>query len=463
MTGSGRLLPIAVFVAFTALFFWKVTFSGEYSLICLQDWGLQFYPWFQFSAYEIQNNHTLPLWDPFSFSGKNFVGELQTGIFYPWNWIVYVGPINNMLSVDWVHAWILLSFVWGAWAMYRCARCIGLNRAGSVMAGLTFAFGGEMARRALAQVNVFNGALWLPVVFMFFARALRQSSVRQQLKFTMLAGAAWGLSFLAGHHEPGLYIGLAIVFWTLLYVIRPFRAAGRKSAVVLLLFLVVFAILAAAVQLVPAYQYSKSAYRWAGDPFGPGQTIPLAQMESTHRVEPRSLFSLLFPLLDVQGESAIYFGILPLLLAFYGFLRNRRLETWRFAALAGFSLLYCFSGFSAVHGLLLSALPVLRLARESIRMLAVFHFAMAVLAGAGADKLLAELNRGDRRVLRKLCRVWGGFVGAMGLLLVALTLAGILMPQMLAEGVQSRLSWLYYPWLMMGVAWGLLLWRLSQW
>lgn len=462
MTRFGRWLPITVFALFTALFFWKITFSDQYSMICLQDWGIQFYPWFHFSAYEIQNNHVLPLWDPFSLSGRNFVGEMQTGIFYPWNWFVFLGPMGKMLSVDWVQFWILLSFVWGAWGMYRCARHFGLDRSGSTVAGLVFVFAGELPRRAMAQVNIFNGALWMPVVLLFFSKALRQKSVRQQFKFTLLAGGAWGLSFIAGHHESGLFIGLGVAFWTLLYVIRPAGAAGRKSALVLLIFLTVFAFLAAAVQLIPAYQYSKSAYRWAGAVFGPGQEIPLEQLETTQQLEPRSLFSLIFPLVDAKGESAIYFGILPLLLAVYGSLRCRRLGAWRFAALAAFALLYSFSGFSMVHGLLASALPLLRMARAHSRIVWLFHFAVAMLAGAGAGTLLQELNRGDRRALRKLCRAWGVWVAAAGLLLGALTLAGIYLPRLTATGEPLPLSTLYYAWIMMAVAFGLLRWRLTR-
>lgn len=457
-----RFLPVAVLAVFAVLFFWKITLSDEYSILCLQDWGIQFYPWYQFASFEIQRNHTLPLWDPFSFSGRNFVGEMQTGVFYPGNWFVYLGRLGEMLSVDWLHGWIVLSFVAGGWAMYRCARSAGLARAGSLIAGLSFVFGGSMSRSAASQVNIFHAWLWLPVVFLFFCRALRQSGARQQLKNALLAGAAWGMSFLAGHHEPGLYIGLAVAFWTALYLVRPCHAAGRTGACALLLGSALFAFLAAAVQLLPAFQYAKTAYRWAGDPIAPNENIPLARLESTDRVEPRSLFSLLFPGVDERGQSDIYFGVLPLLLAVYGVWRSGRPQAWRFAALAGFSLAYCLAGYAPLHGILVAASPLLRMARESIRMLAVFHFALAMLAGAGTDRLLARLGRRDRRVLGALCRLFGLFVGLAGFVLVALTLVAILHPDASIGRWQDRFSWLYYDWLMMAVALGLLRWRLRR-
>src|SRR3989442_749266 len=336
-------------------------------MICLQDWGVQFYPWYQFATHEIKINHTLPLWDPFSYSGRNFIGEIQTAVFYPWNWFVFVGPLRKMLSVDWVHLWILLSFVLGAWGMYRCARLVGLERAGSVLSGVAFVFGGYMSRRAVQQINVFQGSLWLPVVFLFFLQMFRQTDRRQQFKYMLLAGAAWGMSFLAGHHEPGLYIGLGLGFFTLLYLLKPCFAIGRQGAVLLLLLTAGCAFLAAAVQLLPARYYSKSAYRWAGEAFAPNRPIPLAQLEAEQRVDPPSLFSLLFPIVDAKGESDIYFGILPLLLAIYGLSRGKKTEIWRFGALAAFALLYSFSGFSSVHGPLVAGIPILRMARESTR------------------------------------------------------------------------------------------------
>lgn len=366
-----------------------------------------------------------------------------------------------MLSVDWVHLWILLSFVFGAWGMYRCARSRGLERMGSVIAGLAFVFAGYASRRAVLEVDAFQGSLWLPVVFLFLSKAFRQPSVRQQLKFTLLAGAAWGMRFLADPSGLDLYIGLTVAFWTLLYLLRPCDAVGRRSALTLFSLLLLAAFLAAAVQLIPAYSYSKMTLRWEGGPFPSGAPVAMDPMKSNSEAEPHSLFSLFFPTGETRDGSDIYFGILPLLLAVYGFVRGKKPDAWRFAALAGFALLVSVSGF-VVRGPLLLQFPVVRVGSASAHMLAAFHFGLAMLAGVGAEKLLGELNRGDRRALRKLCRIFGVFVAVTGIVLLGLTLWSVSRPEATVGTTAGYLSRLYYSWLMMLAAWGLLLWRLTR-
>jgi hypothetical protein len=444
-----------VFLLFTALFFWKITFSGEYSMLCSRSWAWQFYPWFQFSAYEIQYNHTFPLWDPFSYAGKNFLGEPGNGVFYPWNWFIFLAPLRWMISVDWVQFWILLSFILGAWGTYRFARHAGLKLVGGVIAGVTFMFGGYMARAAVWDIGVFQGLLWLPFVFLVFSKALGQISVRQQFKFSLLAGAFCGVGFLASV-QAGVCIVLSLALWTGLYIVRPNLAAGRKTALVLLMIVALGALAAASVQLVPAQQYSKAAFH-AADPGKAGE-LPAAD----YKVDPRSLFYLLFPLENGRGGAAIYFGILPLFLSAYGFYRARQTGITRFAFLALAALLYCFSRFSVFHGLPASAFPLLRVTRESESMLATFHFGLALLAGAGAEKLAMEISRPDRRALRRLCRWSGMLAGVVGAALLVLSLFDVAGEGSTAHIFAGYFAKLYYSWLMILAAFGILVWRLVQ-
>ncbi len=444
-----------MFLLFAALYFWKIVFSGEYSMLCSRTWGTQFYPWYQFAAYEIQYNHTLPLWNPFSYAGKNCLGEPGGAVFYPWNWLIYLAPLHWMISADWVQFWILLSFVLGAWGMYRFARHVGLTRIGSVVAGLTFMFGGYMARAASRDISVFQGLLWLPPAFLFFSKALHQSSVRQQFKFSLLAGAFCGVGLLASV-QAGVCIVLSLGVWVLLYVVRPNLAAGRKTALVLLLLVALGALVAASVELVPAQQNSRAAYRSAAQ--DGVRELPAAE----YKVDPRSLFYLLFPVEDSRGGSDIYFGVLPLFLAIYGFYRSGQRHITRFAFVALAALLYCFSKFSVFHGPLAAAFPLLRMTRESGEMLATFHFGLAMLAGAGAEKLALEFSPPDRRALRRVCRWAGVLAAAAGILLIALTLFHVAGNGSTAPVLAGQFPWLYFSWLMMLAAFAVLVWRLTQ-
>jgi hypothetical protein len=76
------------------LFYWKLVFTKQFSF--LWDWEpvTQSYSWLNFAASSIHKG-ILPIWDPYRFSGNTFIGEMQTGLFYPLKFLVYILPFDS--------------------------------------------------------------------------------------------------------------------------------------------------------------------------------------------------------------------------------------------------------------------------------------------------------------------------------------------------------------------------------
>ena len=81
------LLPIALLapvVLFGRVLYWGVPL-------------LQFYPW-QHAAVEALRSGQLPLWNPLVGSGAPLAANLQTGAFYPLNFLYLILPTEYAMS-----------------------------------------------------------------------------------------------------------------------------------------------------------------------------------------------------------------------------------------------------------------------------------------------------------------------------------------------------------------------------
>ena len=96
---KARLYPVLFFALLSVLAFWKVLFHPEFTLLTGGDICSQTFPWFNAAAHWLRKS-TLLLWDPYVYSGKANLGELQPGVLYPVNWLFMLpwgrgGGVNN--------------------------------------------------------------------------------------------------------------------------------------------------------------------------------------------------------------------------------------------------------------------------------------------------------------------------------------------------------------------------------
>jgi hypothetical protein len=159
----------AILFLLMAGFYWKLTLSSQFEWTRGPDLAEQVLPWYEVQARE-WHAHRLPLWDPYLWTGQPLFGQAQPGAAYPLNWILFSLPLQDghiaSLALNWYYVFIHLM---AAAFCYWLCRDLGRSRAASLAAGLIFSLSGFLGNTDWPQMM--NGAVWVPLVFLFLLRA----------------------------------------------------------------------------------------------------------------------------------------------------------------------------------------------------------------------------------------------------------------------------------------------------
>lgn len=163
-------------------------------------------PWLEYGAKRIHSGE-LPLWNPDNMLGAPFLGNDQSGIFYPVNWLYFLLPSPYMLVVL---AWVRL-FLAGVGGYLLARQVAGVSPPAAMLAALTIAFGPFMV--SWLTWNLSTVVSWLPWLWWATARLFARPST---LWFGVLALIV-GLSFLAGHPESSFDMALGTGLFAIFY------------------------------------------------------------------------------------------------------------------------------------------------------------------------------------------------------------------------------------------------------
>jgi len=390
------LLPLLVFAAQAT---GRAVFVGH-------DIQYYFYPYHAAAAEMIAQGHP-PLWNPYAFSGFPLLGDGQTALFSPPNWLFLLPWLSPAVALNWA---ILLQFSIAALGTYGFARAVGLGRVAACVAAVAYAFGGFMTARVI-HLSILAGAALLPVVLLGIEQALRPGP--RQRRWAAVAAVAVAFQLVSGHPQVPVYTMLAVGLLVLVRAIGRASATGSGWPLATLplraggSYLLGGAL--AAIQLFPWFELARLSPRAAGASF--------AFVFERSKVGADWLL-LLFPYLfgalragmygDAPGigtgvriwEQSAYVGILTLALAvvglaglFVGQLRApQRIDGWR-GTLTCLALLLCAgvllaAGANTPIAEYTYATPVLGRLRDVERSVVLASFALALLAGCGLQRLI---------------------------------------------------------------------------
>ncbi|HEX2501569.1 MAG TPA: hypothetical protein VHO73_08925 [Methylomirabilota bacterium] len=413
-------LPIAGLAGLAVVKLWAIVtpFAGS-RLHLGGDFGLAVEPYF----YHQLKRGILTLWDPTLGTGSPFFGsgthhpmflQAHLHLFYPLN-LVLLGLAERgqhipHLVLQYHH---LLHYAMAGAFTYAYARTLRLGRFAASVSGIAFMFSGFMVAH-IAHWTMIDTMAWLPAILACLTLADRT----QRPSWGAVGGLALGVAFLAGHPQLFYHVVLATVALGLTLVVRRAAASEpwRRLALILLLVPVV-ALGVSAVQLVPSWETAVASHR-AGLGY---------DWKTTGSLLPAYLAQALLPwgLLTVGGwrnsssELYLYPGVLPLILAILALMRR---WDWRvgFHAVLGFvAVLLAFGDHYGLYRPAYDLLPGLTLFRIPARFVGVAGFAVAVLAGIGAEALVTGPRpRTLARGVRRLALVAGAGVVPLTLVLV---------------------------------------------
>ncbi|HMQ53778.1 MAG TPA: hypothetical protein PKD98_16975, partial [Anaerolineae bacterium] len=406
------------------------------------------YPNYRFAAEQLRQG-SLPLWNPHLYSGTPFAADIQSGLFYPINLLVFL--LVPELTYEWLEYLALFHFWLAGATMYLCLRCLILSPEpdqaetppAAVLSPLA-AFAGALAFQFsdlfivhFGNLNMIAVAAWLPLVFLLFQRSLAGRS----LGLSAAAGAVLAVATLAGHIQITLFILLTLGLYTLYALWPPLQAwgghflalqpaplptaslpTGRRLTAWLPLPALFICLLTtiglAALLLVPAYEMSR---------YTPRAELPYPEA-AAYSLHPVQLVGLLVP--NFFGRDPAlhwgpwervetgYIGLLTLMLALLGaVLRPGRLKGF-FIGLGLIALLLAWGGYSLLHGWLYAFIPGFDQLRAPARFILLLDFALATLAAFGLDQLMRPLTDQARSSLAALLKglTWlgGGLIVVAG-------------------------------------------------
>lgn len=414
----------------------------------LSDLILQNYSWQQYINKSLQEGE-LPLWNPHLFAGAPFLANGQHSAYYPFSLLFRLMPVAM------AYGWFTILQLWLAGASaYFFGRILGQRRPAALLMGVIYQGSGFLLVSAAVFPMILAAAVWLPFLLGCCYQLIRLTTEDEiggnTLPWGVVGAIALGCQILAGHPEITYYTLLTMALYSAwqLGMIGWQQRTWRRLIKPLgwLATMVMLGLLLGAIQLFPAIMLAQTNFRQGSATFAEVQSwafpirhfIALIMPNFFGNPAHHSYFDL-FTWQDVpftlnsfgqpnpRGagssdwgiknyvEGGIYLGILPLILALWGM---RKKQTLFFSLLAFLSLNFIFG--SPLYALLYYGLPFVNQLHSPFRWVFALSLCVAVLAGEGANQLLAQS--------KKHRPISFGLITAGGLILVGALLSRLFYP-----------------------------------
>lgn len=382
--------------------------SGRIFSATCHDLSLAYVAYLKFGFGEMAAGR-IPLWNPHSFCGLPFVGNIQSALFYPPNWLHLL--LSTSAAINWS---IALHFFLAGWFTSLWCRRRGLSALACLLAGTIFMFSaGFFLHLYPGHITILGAMAWAPLLFLIVDAIFESPSLR----WALAGMAVVAMSILAGHPQMVYYTALAAGLYSLLNLgacRHRIKALGCLAAIY------IGAIMLSAIQLLPTAQQTAESSRGAGvsylyaswgstppealaslvspDIFG----VPLEFSPDGRQIIPPDgpgRFGYVGRVSAAYWEVLLYCGAGALALALYGALRGQRqhLRHSRIIALA--MLVLAMGAYTPIFRPLFDYFPGYGSFRVTGRFNFLFSLHLAMLAAAGLDTLTRQARKMDWSVL----------------------------------------------------------------
>ncbi len=394
-----------IFFALIAIIFFLPFLKGELSFI----WDTREFGFFNLNLITGSlAEGFLPLWNQYHFSGYPFAGDIETGIFYPINWVF--GLIFGAVEVSQLAYYFIFHFFIGALFAYLLAYKLTKNIFASVVAGIIYAYSGYALGHIshLGQVVMY---MWVPLIFWAYIcifEDIEKNKTEKRVINILFAGAIFAIAILVGHANTTIYTVLGLVTLTLYKIIAHAfenKKILTKKAVeigVSSFLATLFAIMAASILVFPVYEltiqsnrteltYEQQAEGWSLNPKNlMGMVNP-----NHNNILNEDLFSE-DPKIGFSGsvditQNYFYIGLIPLFLGMIGLFAKRKYK-WFWVVFGFLCLFAAFGKYTPVNKLLFDYFPGFNKVRMAVQIMGMCFLAAAVIASMGATSIMDKIN-----------------------------------------------------------------------
>lgn len=286
---------VVVYFATVVLIFFRAPLLFPVHFQIPYDLDGYHFPLSDYIAWSLRNYHALPWWNPFSYMGQPFLGNVNAAMFYPPTLASVLA--GNTLFGRFPYYFLELQLVFhvliAALGAYLLLRVMHMSVAASLSGGNIYALGAFFASQTQHLGGV-SCAAWLPWVIV----GLYRLEQRRDLKSAAWTGLALGCMILAGF--PAAYLPV-FIFGPLLYGCwlwqRHARLKSHLQCRPALLLAASFAlgIMLSAVSWLPAYQVAKQSV---------AEQRPIVQ--ALNGIYPEALTSFFWPNLFGQLQRVTF-------------------------------------------------------------------------------------------------------------------------------------------------------------
>ena len=377
---------------------WSVNnkFWGPVKNGAMPDIITQIYPW-RHLAIEIWKQGQVPLWNSYTFSGNPLLANYQSGVLSPFNILFFV--------FNFVDAWsilVLLQPLLAGLFMYFFARSLRVSKTGGLISSVSFMFFGFITSW-MCYSTLGYAILFLPLSLF----CVEKYYETKKNVFLFLLSLTFPLSFFSGHFQISLYFLITV----LTYIFYKAVTSKNIHNTLYIMLYTCFGLLLVMPQVLPSIELYLESFR--------------SSFFQKGGISIEYLPSFLVP--DFFGnpvtrntwfghyaEWNAYIGVLPLMLAIYSFLRIKKHQMLFFLI---FGLLSLILAISNPISSLIQNLKIPILSTSAInRMIILFSFSFAVLAGYGYDKLLLDIKNARKNIIM----IW---LSLFGLIFVVMWIA----------------------------------------
>jgi len=360
-------------------------FAGPFKNGATPDVITQIYPW-KILVIDLWKQGSIPLWNPYSFSGTPLLANYQSAALSPLNLLYLVLPFIDAWSIA-----VLLQPLLAGLFMYMFVRAVGVSREGSVISAIAFMFCGFIATWMSYQTLGY-AILFLPLALFAIEKFFNTTKWYYPLLLTITIP----LSFFSGHFQTSLYF---LLFVTAYCFLKFIQTRDLKSSIYCQVS-IVFGLLISAPQILPSIELYYHSVR--SEIFSAVEIIPWSYLPTFLAPD---FFGNPVTRNDWLGHYAEwngYLGLIPLMLGFYSLTaRKSQKAILFFFVVSIISILLAFR--SPLLDLLTNLkIPVLSTSAAS-RIIVVASFCFAVLAGFGFEKVIEDIKKRNYKPMI----VWG--------------------------------------------------------
>jgi len=372
---------IEFLIIFTLIVFNSLIFtSGRIAAYGLaNDLKLFFLPRLLWSVKFVQTYFRVPLWDPFTFSGLPFVGNMQSPVYYPPNWMSLV-----MAPWRFFNLYFVAHSLGAGLAAYALARRMKLSEAASAVCALAYqASGFYIAHLYAGHAGHLGNYPWLPLQLLAAWELVRTRKARWAVGL-----AAFGaIQFISGHPQFFMY---SMTFVAAFTIVVWFAEGRRELVKMVFMLLLALALLVgfSAFWLLPGLEFRNLMPNPGRAPLEYATAYSMT-VSDVARLAFGRRSAFLTTNLPTFWETCGYAGMITLVLAGAGAWLGRKKALTLFLAVAAIlTVLFSMGREGGVFYFFYYVVPGYSGFRAPSRMLMVYTIAVALLAGFGLDAFL---------------------------------------------------------------------------